>query len=76
MLSNTKITICDPSLQTCDPTQIAPNMTEDLKLGAYSPTEANIDVVLSGDAYCGKDSYLTRTWTGPAAGFVATYVLS
>ena len=79
MLSTTQTTICDPNLQPCDPTKIAANMIEDLKVtsvSGYSATEAKIDVVLSGDAYCGKDSYLTRTWTGPAKGFVATHVLS
>ena len=51
------------------------SLAGNLATQAYSPTEANISVVLSGDAYCGKDAYLTKTWTGTTAGFVATKVI-
>ena len=51
------------------------SLAENLSLGAYSSSEAKISVVLSGDAYCGKDAYLKKKWTGTTKGFVATKVI-
>lgn len=59
------------------------NFYDDLKINAdlksqlasFPRSEANIDVELSSAAYCGKDSYLKRKWTGLTKGFVATKVI-
>jgi hypothetical protein len=44
-------------------------------VGSYSLKEAEISVVLSGDAYCDKDTYINRRWAGTVSGFVPTQVI-
>ena len=41
----------------------------------FSTAQANTSVYLSAAAYCDKSSYLSRSFKGPAAGFVATSVI-
>jgi hypothetical protein len=44
-------------------------------LAQYNSTEGEICVYLSSAAFCATSSYLTRTFIGPTAGFVATMVI-
>jgi hypothetical protein len=46
-----------------------------LEQAAFSTAQANISVYLSAAAYCDKSTYLSRTFKGPASGFVATSVI-
>jgi hypothetical protein len=41
----------------------------------YSDAQAEISLNLSNVAYCGKASYLTYAFSGPASGFKATKVI-
>jgi len=44
-------------------------------INGYSEEEALVSHELSKDAYCGKETYLTKKWNGKAEGFVVTKVL-
>lgn len=42
---------------------------------SYDWSMGNTTVWLSAGAYCETNTYMTRTYKGPSAGFVPTYVL-
>jgi hypothetical protein len=42
-------------------------------MGGFDWTSGNISLYHSESAYCDPNSYLTRTYKGPLAGFVPTY---
>lgn len=51
------------------------NSTGSSLLAAYNGAQSEISLWLSTAAYCGKDSYKTRTFKGPTTGFVVTNVI-
>jgi hypothetical protein len=44
-------------------------------LGAYTNAQAQIALMLSNVAYCGKDAYMSHTYSGVLSGFKPTYVI-
>ena len=41
----------------------------------YDPAQARVSLTLAQAAYCGKDAYLTHTFSGVVEGFEVTYVI-
>ena len=44
-------------------------------MAAYDPNQAQISLMLSQVAYCGRDQYMTHNFTGVCKGFKVTYVI-
>ena len=44
-------------------------------MAEFKRDEAEVAVLLSLAAYCGKDEYMSHSWTGPLEGFVTKSVL-
>lgn len=44
-------------------------------MAEFNRDEAEVAVLLSQAAYCGKDEYMIHSWTGPLEGFVTKFVL-